>query len=64
MAGRGIVEPEDTVSNKRVFQLIKMDRSLSPKNHCIFMNPSEQGLTVDFLLQKHLSKKFLTAFLY
>jgi hypothetical protein len=64
MAGRGAVEPEDTVPDKRILSINKDGGSSSPKNHYIFMNPKEQVLIAGFHLQKLFLKKFLTLFPY
>ena len=58
MAGRGKVEPRDTIPDKRILTITKNKQWSSPKNRCIFMNP---GL-LEWIVAYHLAENLSTIF--
>ena len=58
MAGRGIVEPEDTVSNKRIFSINKDGQIIIAKEPIHFYEPERTGLDCGLSFAKTLIKKF------
>jgi hypothetical protein len=57
MAGRGIVEPEDTVSNKRVLSINKDGQIVIAKEPLHFYEPERTGLDCGLSFAKTLIKK-------
>jgi len=57
MAGRGIVEPEDTVSNKRIFSINKDGQIIIAKEPIHFYEPERTGLDCGLSFAKSLIKK-------
>jgi len=57
MAGRGIVEPEDTVSDKRIFSINKDGQIIIAKEPLHFYEPERTGLDCGLSFAKTLIKK-------
>ena len=57
MAGRGIVEPEDTVSDKRIFSINKDGQIVIAKEPLHFYEPERTGLDCGVSFAKALIKK-------
>src|SRR6187549_48673 len=57
MAGRGIVEPEDTVSDKRIFSINKDGQIILAKEPLHFYEPERTGLDCGVSFAKALIKK-------
>ncbi|HET9745977.1 MAG TPA: sialate O-acetylesterase [Chitinophagaceae bacterium] len=57
MAGRGIVEPEDTVSNKRILSINKEGQIILAKEPLHFYEPDRTGLDCGLSFAKTLIKK-------
>ena len=57
MAGRGIVEPEDTVSDKRIFSINKDEQIITAKEPLHFYEPERTGLDCGFSFAKTLITK-------
>ena len=57
MAGRGIVEPEDTVSDKRIFSIDKDGQIIIAKEPLHFYEPERTGLDCGLSFAKALIKK-------
>ena len=57
MAGRGIVEPEDTVSDKRIFSINKDGQIIIAKEPLHFYEPERTGLDCGLSFAKTLITK-------
>ena len=57
MAGRGIVEPPDTVSNKRIFSINKAGQIILAKEPLHFYEPNLTGLDCGLSFAKTIIKK-------
>jgi len=57
MAGRGVVEPEDTVSDKRIFSINKNEQIIIAKEPLHFYEPERTGLDCGLSFAKTLVKK-------
>ena len=57
MAGRGIVEPEDTVSDKRIFSINKDEQIITAKEPLHFYEPERTGLDCGLSFAKTLITK-------
>ena len=57
MAGRGIIEPEDTVSNKRILSIDKNGQIIIAKEPLHFYEPERTGLDCGLSFAKALIKK-------
>ena len=64
MAGRGTVEPQDTIPNKRILSINRDGHIIIAKEPLHFYEFERTGLIAVFHLQKHLSKSCLTVFQY
>ncbi|MBK8280134.1 MAG: hypothetical protein IPK94_08490 [Saprospiraceae bacterium] len=52
MAGRGLLEPEDTIPDPRIFTLDVSDHWVQAKSPYIITNQAEQDWTTGFPLEK------------